>query len=84
MSVNDKGVDVSVFNSQVDFSRAKQDGVRFAIVRAGFGNTVEQEDKLFRNHMDAALRAKIDVGAYWFSYARSAEEARTEAQVFLS
>ena len=84
MSVNDKGVDVSVFNSQVDFARAKQDGVRFAIVRAGFGNTVEQEDKLFRNHMDAALRAKMDVGAYWFSYARSAEEARTEAQVFLS
>ncbi len=84
MSISMKGVDLSVFNPQVDFSQAKKDGVSFAIIRAGFGNTIQQEDKLFRQHMDAALRAGVQVGAYWFSYARSAQEARKEAQVFLS
>lgn len=84
MGISNKGVDLSVFNTQADFTKAKADGVKFAIIRAGFGNTVKQEDKMFKAHMDAALRAKLPVGAYWFSYATSVMEARAEAQVFLS
>lgn len=84
MSINVKGVDLSTFNTQVDFIKAKKSGIRFAILRAGFGSLATQVDKRFRTHINGALEAKMDVGAYWFSYARSAEEARAEARTFLS
>lgn len=84
MGINLKGVDLSTFNSQVDFEKAKKDGLKFVIIRAGFGNTIKQEDKLFKSHMESALKAGLDVGAYWFSYATSVSEARVEARAFLS
>ena len=61
MSINVKGVDLSTFNTQVDFIKAKKSGIRFAILRAGFGSLVTQVDKRFRSHINGALEAKMDV-----------------------
>lgn len=74
-----KGVDVSTYNADISKLKGKID---FVIIRAGYGNTALQKDKKFDVHMKAAIKAGFHIGAYWFSYARSAEEARTEAKVF--
>lgn len=79
-----KGIDLSTFQKQVDWKKVKNDGIAFAILRAGFGNTATQQDAMFKTHMDGALDIGIPVGVYWFSYARSVEEARKEAKACLS
>ena len=78
-----KGIDVSAWNEVNDWASVKKAGNQFAIVRAGFGNTTTQQDKKFIEHMNGALEAGMAVGVYWFSYARSVDEARKEAQACL-
>jgi len=73
-----KGIDVSTFQKSVDWQQVKADGVRFAILRAGFGDG--NQDVMFESHMKGALDAGLDVGIYWFLYSLSAEEARQEAR----
>ncbi len=76
-----KGIDISRYQTQVDFAKVKASGIDFVIIRAGFGEFISQKDPLFESHYKAAKAAGLDVGAYWYSYAESADEARTEAQV---
>ena len=73
-----KGIDVSTFQKSVDWQQVKADGVRFAILRAGFGDG--NQDVMFESHMKGALDAGLDVGIYWLLYSLSAEEARQEAR----
>lgn len=77
------GIDVSEFQSNVDWKRVKAAGIDFAIVRAGYrgksyGNLVK--DSKFEQHISGAITSGIKVGAYMFSeavnYAEGAEEAR--------
>lgn len=77
-----KGVDVSTHNGAIDWKKVKQSGISFAIIRAGFGNTDTQRDAKFIANMNGALEAGLKVGAYWFSYALTPEEAKKEAEVF--
>ena len=73
-----KGIDVSTFQKSVDWEQVKADGVKFAILRAGFGDG--NQDAMFESHIKGALSAGLDVGVYWFLYSLSAEEARQEAR----
>ena len=73
-----KGIDVSTFQKSVDWQQVKADGVRFTILRAGFGDG--NQDVMFESHMKGALDAGLDVGIYWFLYPTSAAEARQEAR----
>ena len=79
-----KGIDVSVHNGKIDWQKAKADGIEFAILRAGYGRLASQKDKRFEQNYSGAKAAGIPVGAYWYSYAMSPEEAELEADVFLS
>ena len=81
--MNIKGIDVSKHQGKIDWSKVKADGVKFAMIRAGYGNSISQKDTLFDYNVTNALANGIDVGAYWFSYAVSSTDARKEAQVFL-
>lgn len=74
------GINVSVWQGDIDWTSVKYSGVEFAIIRAGYGNLVSQEDKYFDQNMVNAQAAGIDCGAYWYSYALSAEEAVQEAE----
>ncbi|MDD6270108.1 MAG: glycoside hydrolase family 25 protein [Oscillospiraceae bacterium] len=76
------GIDVSVYQGQVDWKAVKESGVEFAIIRAGYGKHINQEDKYFDINMKKAKEAGIDCGAYWFSYATTPEDALKEADVF--
>ena len=73
-----KGIDVSTFQKEVDWEQVKADGVKFAILRAGFGDG--NQDAMFESHIKGALDAGLDVGIYWFLYPTSAAEARQEAR----
>ena len=71
------GIDVSKHQGMIDWSKVKTD---FAILRAGFGRYESQKDPQFERNYAGAKAAGIPVGAYWYSYAMSVEEAREEAQ----
>lgn len=78
-----KGIDVSTWQSNIDFEKAKADGYDFVIIRAGYGRVVTQKDNRFEQHYKAAKAAGMAVGAYHYSYAKSAAEAKIEASVCL-
>lgn len=78
------GIDVSKHQGHIDWQRVKASGrVDFAILRAGLGRTAAQKDARFEENYAAATAAGIPVGAYWYSYAVTPEEARQEAQACL-
>ena len=72
------GIDVSVHNGVIDWSKVKADGVEFAMIRAGYGKRTI--DDYFKRNMAECARAGIPVGVYWFSYALSEAEAIEEAE----
>ena len=80
-----KGIDVSKWQGQIDFNAVKRSGVDFVIIQAGYGKSVSQKDPYFEQNYARAKAAGLKVGAYWFSYAltpnEAAEEARTCAAV---
>ena len=74
------GIDVSKHQGMIDWSKVKTD---FAILRAGLGRYTSQKDPQFERNYAGAKAAGIPVGVYWYSYAKSAEEAREEAKACL-
>ncbi len=81
------GVDVSSFQGEIDWNRVAEAGVQFAIIRAGYRGYTEgglYEDDFFRDNVEGALEAGLDVGVYFFSQAVSEEEAVEEAEYLLS
>ena len=76
-----KGIDISVHNGKIDFSKVKASGIQFAIIRAGLGKYAKQKDANFETNYSGAKAAGIPVGAYWYSYAVTPDEAAEEARV---
>lgn len=72
-----KGVDISVHQHGIDHKALAADGVKYAIIRAGIKYSV---DTALDEHVKGCMAAGIDVGYYWFSYAKTVEEARREAR----
>jgi len=79
-----KGIDVSVHNGDIDWKKVKADGIEFAILRAGYGRELSQKDARFEENYKNAKVAGIPVGAYWYSYATTVDEAKLEAEVCVS
>lgn len=74
------GIDVSQWQgSNVDFDKVKAAGINFVIIRAGYGRTADQKDPMFEVNYKRAKAAGLNVGAYWYSYADSAADAKAEA-----
>ena len=81
------GVDVSIYQGEVDWPAVAADGIDFAIIRAGnraWGTGVLMEDSKFVGNMEGAIAAGLDVGAYYFSNAITVAEAEEEAEAFLA
>lgn len=78
------GIDVSHHQKAMDWNAVKSSGkVQFAMLRAGFGRYDDQVDKQFELNYAECKRLGIPVGAYWYSYATTVDEARTEMELFL-
>lgn len=74
-------VDVSEHNGTIDWEAAAEDDVRYAFIRAGFGQDIEsQDDKYFHINMQNAIEAGVKVGVYFYSYATNADMAAGEAE----
>lgn len=70
------GIDVSVYQGKIDFKKVKQSGIDFVIIKAGEKHS---EHSSFLEDYNNAMDAGLHVGAYWFSRALSADDAREEA-----
>lgn len=75
-----KAIDISYCQGAVDFNAVKNDGIEAVIIRCGYGRSVSQKDRWFDSNYDRAVSAGMHVGAYWYSYAESVEDARSEAK----
>lgn len=74
------GIDISVWQRGFNFTQAKAEGVKFAILRGMYGNGKDTE---FENHYKKAKAAGIGVGAYQWGRAVNEAQAREEAQLFV-
>lgn len=77
-----KIIDVSKHNGIINWNYVKAAGVEGVIIRAGYGRHISQKDSRFEANYSGALAAGLHVGAYWYSYADSPADAKTEAEVF--
>ncbi|MDO4581797.1 MAG: glycoside hydrolase family 25 protein [Bacillota bacterium] len=81
-----KGVDVSVYQGDIDWEAVAADGIDFAMLRAGYrgyGSGALAEDEKFAANIAGATAAGLPVGAYFFSQAVSVEEMEQEVQMLL-
>lgn len=75
------GVDISKHTGKVSFDRVKAAGVDYVMIRLGSrGYSTGQItlDENFKENMDGAIEAGLDVGVYFYSQAISQEEAVQE------
>ena len=77
-------IDVSYYQGEIDWNAVKQAGIEFAILRVGFrgwsGDGSYNEDPLFRQNLEQAQAAGLQVGVYFFSQAITPEEAYAEGE----
>lgn len=77
------GIDVSKYQTGLDWKKIKNSGVSFVIIRIGYrGYGAEGKlvlDPMFEEHFTNARNAGLKVGVYFFSQAVNEDEAREEA-----
>lgn len=74
------GVDISVYQKNVNYISLKANGIDFAIIRAGYGKNESQKDNMFESHYAGCVYNGIKVGAYLYAYASTVEGAKLEAE----
>lgn len=70
-------LDVSKWNTRTNLQEFKDNGFTGVIIRAGYGN--RHIDPKAENWYRKAVELGMDVGAYWFSYAKTIGDAHLEA-----
>ena len=81
-----RGVDVSKYQGNIDWNQVKAAGYEFAIIRVGYrgyGSGALVEDSHFRQNIQGATAAGLQVGLYFYSQAINEEEAVEEASMVL-
>ena len=88
-----KGIDVSTYQDTINWKKVKENGVEFAMIRAGLrGYGVSSDgingkivqDSKFVENINGAINNNIEVGVYFFSQAINEQEAIEEANFTLS
>lgn len=77
-----KGIDVSYFQGTIDWNKVSKAGVKFAMLRAGYGDN--NIDSTFARNASECNRLGIPCGVYWFSYAYNEAMAKKEAAYCLA
>lgn len=81
------GIDVSKWNGDIDWDKAKNAGVEFAIIRAGYRGSVTGSlvvDPYFETNMKGASASGVATGVYFFTQAVNEVEAVEEASAVLN
>lgn len=76
------GIDVSEHNGKIGWKEIAEAGVRFAIIRAGYGSAYL--DSRFYENVNRALETGMKIGVYHFGYARHGGELEVERDFLLS
>ena len=81
---NTIGIDVSSWQGTIDWQQVKEAGIDFAMLRiglqkGGFGGTNEIDTEFLAN-LEGAKAAGLKVGVYFYSFAKTPEEARQQAR----
>ena len=71
------GIDVSYHQGVIDWKKVKNAGIKFAIIRAGYGKSTM--DKKFVENICGADTAGLGIGIYWFIYAANVLDAVANA-----
>ena len=74
-----KGIDVSKWQGEINWSKVKNAGIQFAMLRSSFGWGSSYKDKFFEYNYKHAKEVGVAVGAYHYAYATTPEEAIKEA-----
>ncbi len=81
------GIDVSSFQSEVDWEKVKTSGIDFAIIRCGLRGYGSEGrlvmDSCFEDNIKGAIAAGLNVGVYFYTQALNTEEAIEEANFVL-
>ena len=78
-----KAIDVSKWNGDIDYTGVKSIGINNVIIQCGYGMESNQKDPYFDKNYRKAKENKMRVGVYHYSYAKSVNEARKEANTCL-
>lgn len=76
------GIDVSRWQGDFNFRQAVSEGVKFAIIKGGGGDSGLYVDSKFARNYTEAKRQGLPVGVYWFSKALTVADAEREADYF--
>ena len=76
------GIDVSRWQGNFNFAKAKQEGVEFAILKAGGGDAGLYKDGKFDRNYTECMKNNIPAGAYFFGCAMDTATAIKEADYF--
>ena len=77
-------IDLSKWNGNVNFNYVRSAGIDGVIIRTGFGSeSPKQIDRRFEEYYAGAKAAGLYVGAYHYSYAKTAQQAVSEAEFML-
>lgn len=82
-----KGIDVSVWQGNIDWEKVKDSGVEYVMIRVGGRGTENgeiYEDKNAQKNYKGAKKAGLKIGAYFFSQSITEEEAIEEAKYTLN
>lgn len=82
-----KGIDVSLYQGNIDWQQVAADGVEYVFIRVGYRGYGKEGrmviDEKFASNIIGAKAAGLKVGVYFFGQAVSVEEAREEANLVL-
>lgn len=76
------GIDVSKWQGDINWTEVKNAGAEFTFIRVGTQEGFDKEnaeDKYFEKNIKEAIASDIQVGVYFHSYAKTTEEAITQA-----
>ena len=77
------GIDISSWQGEIDFSKLKNAGVEFAIIRIGSTKGISGKyflDSTFIRNIEGLTENNIPVGVYFYSYAKNKKEAQANAE----
>lgn len=81
------GIDVSDYQGNIDWQAVRNDGVQFAIIRAGYrgyGTGQIMRDEHFDRNISEALKYGVQCGVYFYSQAINEQEAVEEAEFVIN
>ncbi len=74
------GIDVSAWQTNVDYEAVKAQGCEFVIMRMGYCYDEIKMDDYYEQNMANATEAGLDVGVYFYTTANTEEKAREQAR----